>query len=430
MEKNINKLKKYRWAVWGILSLAYIIVFFHRLAVGVVRDDLVGCFNISSTTFANLGATYFYAYMLMQIPSGILADTLGARLTVTIGTMLAGAGSILFGLAPNITSAFIGRLVVGIGVSVVFISILKVQSEWFYEREFGTMSGLTSFVGNIGGLLAQTPLVMLVAAFTWRKTFVAIGLISLAVSLLCYMIVRNRPTDIGLPSIAELEGRKIKNNKINIKNALLEVISNLKTWPAFFVFAGFFGAYVSITGTWGVSFLKDVYGMSKITAGNYMMIAVLGLSIGSIAIGKISDKMGRRKLPMIIFGSVYLLSWFVLVFVNGGRPPVKILGILFFVMGFSCSTFVLGWACGKEINNPKYSGISTSVVNIGGFVGAALIPLLIGKFMDKYANVLNSTNLYHRAFLFSLVAALIGFIFILLVKETECRNIYSNNEGN
>jgi sugar phosphate permease len=424
VEKDIKKLKQYRWIVWGVLSAAYIIVFFHRLAVGVVKEELITSFNITATTFANLGAAYFYAYMIMQIPSGILADTLGAKMTVTIGTILAGIGSIIFGFAPNIAIAFVGRLIVGIGVSVVFISILKIQTEWFYESEFGTMSGLTSFVGNMGGLLAQTPLAILVAVLTWRNTFILIGAISIAVAILCFMLVKNKPIDIGLPSIAELEKRNVIKEKINIKKALVGVCSNKFTWPAFVVFAGFFGAYASITGYWGISFLKDVYGMSKLTAGYYMMAAVLGLSLGSIVIGKLSDKMLRRKKPMLMFGTVYLVCWAVLLFVNGGKPPVQVLGVLFFIMGFSCAAFVLGWACGKEVNNPKYAGISTSVVNIGGFVGAAIIPLIPGKIIDKYGEILQPTQLYNKAFLYCFVAVCVGYLFIFLIKETECRNIY------
>jgi sugar phosphate permease len=134
--------------------------------------------------------------------------------------MLAGLGSIIFGFSPNIQMAFLGRLVVGFGVSVVFVSILKTQTEWFYEREFGTMSGLTSFVGNLGGALAQTPLVFLVSLLTWRYTFVMIGAFSLVVAILCYIIVRNKPSDMGLPSISSLEGRTIKEEKVDIKKAL------------------------------------------------------------------------------------------------------------------------------------------------------------------------------------------------------------------
>ncbi|TAH63038.1 MAG: MFS transporter, partial [Gottschalkiaceae bacterium] len=172
-EEKIRKLMSYRWIVFGILIFAYMIVFFHRLAVGVVREDLAREFGMSGITFANLSSTYFYAYMIMQIPSGILADTLGARKTVTFGTLAAGAGSIIFGFANSLFWIFFGRLLVGLGVSVVFIAILKIQSQWFKESEFATLSGVSSFFGNLGGIFAQTPLVLMTAAITWRYSFAA-----------------------------------------------------------------------------------------------------------------------------------------------------------------------------------------------------------------------------------------------------------------
>lgn len=425
-EMKIKKFMTYRWIVWGILAFAYIIVFFHRLAPGVVREDLVNEFKISGTTFANLGSVYFYAYMIMQIPAGILADSLGARKTVSIGVLLAGIGSILFGLAPSITLAFIGRLLVGIGVSVVFVPILKIQSEWFKESEFGTMSGITSFVGNLGGVIAQTPLALLVAAITWRNSFIVMGIFSIVVSILCYILVRNNPTDMNLPSIAEIEGKKVNSSiikKPNLMKGLISVLINPRTWPGFIIFAGFFGAFVSMTGAWGSSYIVDVYGVSKLSAANYTMAAVLGLAIGSIAIGKVSDKLEKRKLPMISFGTIYVICWGIIVFTNGGKPPIQILMPLLFILGFTCSTFVLGWACAKEVNQPEIAGISTSIVNIGGFFGAAILPPLLGKVFDKFSGTLPIIELYHKAFLYCFISVIIGFIFTLFIKETNCRNI-------
>jgi len=244
-ESKVKKMLSYRWIVWGVLALAYIIVFFHRLAIGVVREDLVNTFGITGTTFANIGSTYFYAYMFMQIPSGILADSLGARKTVTLGTLLAGIGSIMFGLAPNLFMVFAGRLLVGIGVSVVFIAILKVQSQWFKESEFGTMSGITSFIGNMGGIFAQTPLAILVGYFTWRSTFAGIGAISILLAILCYVVVRNTPQDMGLPTIEEIEGKKRETQTVErppVFKSLVQALTNPYTWPGFIIFAGFFGA--------------------------------------------------------------------------------------------------------------------------------------------------------------------------------------------
>lgn len=425
--KKVSKLMSYRWIVWGVLALAYVIVFFHRLAVGVVRDELVNAFNITGATFGNLGSTYFYAYMLMQIPSGMLADSLGARKTVTVGTLVAGIGSIVFGYAPTIFWAFVGRLLVGLGVSVVFISILKIQSEWFKESEFGTMSGITSFVGNLGGVLAKAPLVIMVGYLTWRVSFAVIGVISIVIAALCYMFARNTPTDMGLPSIAEIEGkgiRKSSDRKPDLIKGLMKVISNPKTWPGFVVFAGFFGAFVTLSGSWGEAYLTEVYDIPKVKAASYTMAAVLGLAIGSIIIGKFSDSIKKRKAPMMTFGIIYVACWGILVFFNGGKAPISILMPLLFVLGFTCPTFVLGWACAKEVNPPEIAGISTSVVNIGGFFGAAILPPLLGKVFDSYGGSLPPVELYHKAFMYSFISAAIGFVFTFLVKETNCRNIY------
>ncbi|ABR47025.1 major facilitator superfamily MFS_1 [Alkaliphilus metalliredigens QYMF] len=425
--EKVKKLERYRWVVWGILVVAYVIVFFHRLALGVVRQDLVDTFNITGTTFANLGSMYFYPYMFMQIPAGILADSLGARKTVTYGTLLAGLGSIIFGLAPSILWAFVGRLLVGLGVSVVFIAILKIQSQWFKESEFGTMSGMTSFVGNLGGVMAQTPLALVVAAFTWRTTFVGIGLISLVVAFLCYWVVRNTPEEMGLPSIAEIEGKERPSQapqRPPIGESLVRVLTNPRTWPSFFMFTGFFGAFISLTGAWGQSYLIEVYDLPSTVAPNYLMAATLGLAIGSFAIGKISDVMKRRKLPMIVFGAIYTITWGILVFVNGGKPPIAMLYPLFFVMGFTCSAFVLSWACGKEVNHPSIAGISTSVVNIGGFLGSAILPPILGRVFDAYGGVLEPTALFQRAFMYCFAFVAVSFLFAFLVKETHCRNIY------
>ena len=112
-----NGAFRYRWIVWGVMVLAYMIVFFHRLAAGVVRDDLVRAFSLSATSFGNMASMYLYAYMIMKIPVGMLADSLGARLTVTAGMIVAGAGSFLFAFAPTASLLLVGRFLVGVGVS-------------------------------------------------------------------------------------------------------------------------------------------------------------------------------------------------------------------------------------------------------------------------------------------------------------------------
>jgi len=436
---NIQKGYRYRWLVWGIMCTAYVIVFFHRIATGVVAGNLMAEFGVTGAALGNLGAVYFYVYMVMQIPSGVLADTLGARMTVAAGSLVAGIGSIVFGLAPNINMGYAGRFLVGLGVSVIFVSILKFQSEWFKESEFATISGLTAFIGNGGALLAGIPLALAVAYFDWRTVFIWIGIISIIISLLNYLIVRNRPADIGLPDISSIEGKEVKaaSEKPLILEGIRIVAANRHTWPGFVAFAGFAGAILSFNGMWGVPYMMDVYGFDKTTASSYITAAMAGLMIGSFLAGTISDRMGRRKRPLLGFGIVNLLVWTLFIMWNKGKPPVEALYPLLFLLGLSAAGFVITWAVGKEVNPPQIAGVAIGTLNIGGFLGPSVLQPLMGYVLDLNwtGDMANGIRVYsqaaHSKSLFLCAAAvLIAVASTFFIKETGCRNIYNRLEEN
>ena len=424
--KEENRFRTYRWFIYSMLVLANMISFFHRMSGGAVREDLISVFNMSSVTFANLSSTYFYIYMIMQIPSGILADTIGPRKVISVGTLLAGFGTIMFGLSNSIFQIFLGRLFIGLGVSVVYISVLKVLSHWYRESEFGGIIGLTAAIGNFGGILAQTPLVLLMAAITWRSSFVAIGIFTILASFLFYLIIRNRPSDVGLPSIEVTGGKEInnENNKIKLGESIKSVITNKDTWPLFLIFAGFYGAFSSLTGTWGASYIMEVYEIPKMVSTNYIMVAVFGHVIGAVVIGLISDKMRKRRTPMRIFGFIYLLTWLALVFWNGGKPPIEYLNIILFTLGFSSASFLLNLSVAKEINSRRIVGIATSIVNTGGFFGAAIFPPILGIVIDRYKDSMFPIMVYQKAFMYCFFAVVIANIILIFVKETNCSNVY------
>ena len=95
-----SRFDRTRITILGILLAGFVLSFFHRTAPAAIAGELTQAFAINSAVLGTLAATYFFVYTLLQIPVGVLADTLGPRLIVTVGAMLAGAGSMLFGLAP------------------------------------------------------------------------------------------------------------------------------------------------------------------------------------------------------------------------------------------------------------------------------------------------------------------------------------------
>nr|WP_300006328.1 MFS transporter [Tissierella sp.] len=423
MEKK-QSINFYRWMVWGILVAIYLIVFFHRLSVGVIVDDLNKSFGMTSTQIANLGAMYFYAYTIMQIPAGVLADSLGPKKTVIMGSVVAAIGSIIFALSRNIPMAYFGRLLVGVGVSVVFLCILKIQSNWYPADKFASMSGLTSFIGSLGGLLAQTPLIILVGLIGWRSSFVAMGVITLILAVLAGIFVKNTPMEMGFEPVNPQEKEKeTEIDSRSLSSQLLEVVKNPKVWYPAFVFGGVIGGFLLFTGTFGVSYIVSVYGLSKTYAANLISAVLLLAGASNLIIGGISDKLKRRKLPTIILAAITVLAWSLLVFL---KPPVFIMAILIFLVGFSSSIGVLCWSVSKEVSDPKLSGMAMSIVNTVGFSFAAILMLISGKIIDiNLAKDLSVDAAYTNAFIAVVVSALIALVFSFLVTETKCKNIYT-----
>ncbi len=435
MKGNVHAPKGYgyRWLVWGVMCLAYVIVFFHRIAAGVVADNLMAEFGVTGAALGNLGAVYFYVYMLMQLPAGILADTLGARITVSTGTLVAGVGSVLFGLAAGMTMAYAGRFLVGLGVSVVFVAILKVQSQWFRESEFATISGLTSFIGNGGGLLAGIPLALSVIHFGWRAVFLGIGAVSILIAVFNYIFVRNSPGDVGLRELTKVNGSGTgaSAKKLKITESIKIVAGNRLIWPGFITFAGLSGSILAFSGMWGVPYMMAVYGFNKTTASSYIMIVTAGIMVGALASGMISDKVGERKKPLIVFCAINLAAWAALVLWNSGKPPIAALYPLLFILGFSSTGYVITWALAKEVNPSYIAGIALGIFNIGGFLGPSLLQPLMGYVLD-----LNWTGqmidgarsypqaAYTKALSLCVIAVLISLGCAFFVKETNCRNIY------
>src|SRR5947208_2043984 len=173
----------WRWSAFTLGCCAFFISFFHRVSTGAIAADLQREFAIGSAALGTLGATYFYVYALMQVPSGVLADTLGPRVTLALGMLIAGIGSIAYGLAGSFATAAIARTLAGLGVSVVFVCMLKLCADWFHERRFATAVGAANVAGIAGALFATAPLAWLITMVSWRSVFVTVGVASLILAL-------------------------------------------------------------------------------------------------------------------------------------------------------------------------------------------------------------------------------------------------------
>lgn len=409
---------------------AYLLSFFHRVSPAAVAQDLAGAFQISAASLGALAATYFYVYTLMQVPTGILADTVGPRAILTLGGVVAGLGSLLFGLAPGFELAFAGRTLVGLGVSVAFIAMLKLIAVWYEERRFATISGLCMLIGNIGSVFAGAPLAWALRLVSWREVFVIVGIASLIIAAASWFLVADRPADKG----TTCDARRPRADRTAWLGGMVAVMKNPATWPGFFVNFGVCGSFFAFAGLWAVPYFTQALGMSRALASNHISVYFLGFAVGAALMGRISDRLGRRKPIMIAGATLHAAGW--LVWLSGLRLPLGGTYLLCAAMGLFTASMTLSWACAKEVNPPTLSGTATSVVNVGVFFGPAILQPLVGWAMDRtwQGRMVDGARFYSPddyrvGLLLMFGTAALGMLATLLVRETGCRNIWRPRES-
>ena len=340
--------------------------------------------------------------------------------------IIASAGSILFGFAPTIKIAFFGRVLVGLGVSMVFIPTMKILSRWFHPHEFAFMAGILNAVGGMGVLAATWLLAVMTLFFGWRISFELIGCCTFLIVVLVWFVVRDRPEDKGWPSIEEL-GRKKGNvfepvKQIPLLQGVRRVIFEKYFWPVAIWFFFDCGIFFGFGALWGGPYLRDVYGMTRAQAGTVLSMIAWGMIVGSPPLGFISDKlMKSRKKPFILCNLVLVIELAFLSIYPDGLPWIA-LYIFFFVFSICASSVVIfGFTIIKELFPVEIAGTSTGMVNLFPFLGGAIFMPLLGRVLDAYPK--SDTGAYsieaYSILIFILLgAAVLSLICTFLTKET------------
>ena len=413
--KASTKASWYRWIVFCLLAFGYLLVYFHRLCPAVVALDMQADLNTSGALLGFLAAAYFYPYALMQIPSGLLSDSWGPRKTITVFFVLAGAASIFLGLVGSLGFAILARILVGLGVAMLFVPTMKVMTQWFKNEEFARMTGILMAVGGLGAYTASRPLAWLSDMMGWRGSFVVIGVITIVVAVAIWFLVRNTPQEMGLPRVNKpAEGNL--GQTIGLAQGIKIVLTSMPFWflAAWFFFS--FCIFFSFGGLWGGPYLMHVYGLSKAEAGNILGMLALAMILGSPFISWLSDKVFRSRKKVIVLASVITLCLTIPLafFPDAMNKPA--LYLLCFLLGmFNSAVVVVAFTSAKELFPVEIAGTSVGLANLFPFLGGAVAPPILGAILEAQVKTAtgSSAEAYSKAFL-------LYFIFALLALGTAC----------
>lgn len=403
--------------------MLYFVGYFHRVSITVIVEDLMKEFSASATSLGILSSFYFYPYALMQIPAGLLIDKLGSKKTLTMFCLVTSIGTLIFSLSPSLPYATLGRLIIGLGVSVAFLGTAKLIASWFNARSFASLIGIVVAMGNVGAFLASAPLALIVIALGWRLSFISIAFATFALTALIWLVVKDNPighqnTSNELDSNSSYEDRKHSN----VFSGVFQSIKTKDFWLVAFPPLFFFGSFISLQGLWGVQFVMQMYTLNKVEASIVVMMMSIGFSIGALFWGIVSDRLAVSRKKVYLFGLIlYVSAWLCLTLFRYIQL-YSFLHILFFVLGFFFGVIPISVAMIKSLFPLKIMGSATGAANALPFVGGALYQLLIGYILDVFGlerieegvRVYSSAS-YELGFivcLFSLIFAVVMAFFI------------------
>jgi MFS family permease len=416
------------WRIWCLGALFYLMAFFQRVAPAVMTDALMRDFNIGAALLGNLSALYFYSYVAMQIPTGILADRWGPRRLLATGALVAGTGTLLFALSSGIWLAGLGRLLIGGSVAVAFVGVLQLANNWFPPRHYSLAAGMTLLVGIIGAVCAGPPLRLLVVRFGWRSVILVSALATFAIGAAIWMWVRDCRLEKAADGSTETACRIDSAPWRSVGAGLLQVLKYRNTILLFVIPAGVVGPVLAFSGLWGVPYLTTHYGLSATRASALTTTLLVAWALAGPVFGWLSDRIRTRKRLYFTGLATALTGW--LVICNTTGLPLPVLASVMVLTGFSSGCMILSFAFAKESVPSHLAGTVTGVVNMGVMTGPMLIQPGIGWLLDRHWDGvvdqgirIYSLGAYQTGFTLITAWAVVSVVLLCFTRETRCRQI-------
>lgn len=356
-------------------TLLYFFVNIQAVVIpGTLFDDLQRDLNASAAAISFLGASYMYVYAFGQLLAGLLADRYGGFRTIFFGGILFSVGALLFPFGTHVWSLCLCRILIGLGASSVYLSLVKEYSKTF-TRNFAPMLGFLILVGYTGGILAGAPfLLMLPWAGGWRNLLFLTG----AVTFLCWECL----------ALLLLSGSRIPQNDLEKEKQFSNLIVGLRNWNNLHIFIlawSAFGIYYVIQTVIGKKFLEDFCHFSASSAAWWISVIGIVSAVFSFLTPVVCRFLENRRREFILFCGfgilVPCLLLVLMIFLNHASLWIP---ILFCIMTGAANVVPIQVALLHEMNPPEILGSLVSIMNFGAYFAVAVLGNMGGFLIDFF----------------------------------------------
>lgn len=367
-----------------------------RAALSVVAPDIMADAGLTAEEYAALAGAFFLGIAAAQVPTGVLLDRYGPRVTIAAMQAVAAVATAAFAWADGFWALTAARFFTGVGFAAAFMGGLVVAARWFAPDRFSQVTGL--FVGlsqGVGLLLAATPMAALSGWLGWRAAFLAFAAVTLASAAAVWAVVRDAPP--GHPWFdrkPEALGDVVRGFRrvLALKGLPLVMLMAMVGYPTM----------IALLGVWGGPYLKDVHGLDGIARGNVLSALIVGGVTGLFAYGALERLFDTRK--YVVIAGALLAAGVLAALALVPRPPVWLVVTLFAAYGVTGSYYITNITLGRGLYPDHMVGRGVTTVNLATFVGVALVQFATGLLMGALGGGAASPEGAYRALFGGLAA--------------------------
>ncbi len=421
------------WVICGLAAAFYCYEYLLRITPGLMVPELQRAFSINgqyldATMVGHLSAFYYYAYTPMQLPVGLLMDRYGPRWILTMAVFCCAVGTVVFGTTETWWVAAAGRFAIGFGSAFAFVGVLKLASNWLPPNRFAMISGLTTTLGMVGAMQGDIILGDLIHQVGWRETILYSSYIGFFLVPVIWLVVRNSPAQLkSTPPTPKELNKETVGSYGQLWQEIRLSMRNRQIWINGIVGGLLWTPTMVFPELWGKVYLQTMHNFTAADSARAVTMILLGIAVGAPLAGFLSDKIKRRKAPML--AGALLSTALLLIFMLCPGLSLLQVKILLFLIGMTTSVEVICFAIGRE-NCPQ--NLAGTVVAVTNFVVSsfAICQVLVAKILDWTWNgqLLDNARVYGQesyqtAMLILPAATFLAFLLIFFLKETYCKPI-------
>jgi sugar phosphate permease len=415
------------WLVFGFATFAYVVAVLQRSSLGVSGVAATERFHVSAAALSSLAVIQLIVYAALQIPVGVVLDRVGPRFLILLGAALMLVGQTIFAVSPTIGVAIGGRVLLGAGDAMTFVSVLRLLPNWFGGRKLPILSQWLGTIGQAGQVLSAVPLSLLLHEAGWTPTFLTAASASAIALVGVLAFVRNGTSPITT-SVPTVTGGRISPLR-QLKDSLSRPGTRLGFWSHFVTQSS--GTMFSLL--WGFPFLSVALGYGPSNASLLLTAMVLTAVVSGPILGFLTAQHPLRR-SSIVLGIVaaMAIAW-AIVLAWPGQPPVWAVILLVVVIAIGGPGSLIGFDFARTFNPMRNLGSATGVVNVGGFLASFVMMFLIGVVLDSYNKLsgagggpsgLYSLAGFKIAFLVQYVIVGLGVVFLIVARRQTRRRMH------